>query len=223
MSSIFYIFGLLLCVLAAQAENLTKEQQRILLDFQEAHLILEQAKAREAEVEIEHEQMIGLKERGVVTGQELRMARERFERARQERQRADLNLQRAFLNSLADATHLTVVNGQKYGVEGDKVRVRLTLRNDSDLNLAQMVDQRPPTLRHQRPRPRRRVAVAGEQHLRHHPRRPTSWSASPTKSTSRCWLSARKSKSRSACSVPRSRTSPCNSNTSTARTSTSFT
>ena len=84
--------------------------------------------------------MIGLKERGVVTGQELRMARERYERAREERQRADLNLQRAFLNSLADATHLTVVNGQKYGVEGDKVRVRLTLRNDSDLNLAQMVD-----------------------------------------------------------------------------------
>ena len=36
MSSIFYIFGLLLCALAAQAENLTKEQQRILLDFQEA-------------------------------------------------------------------------------------------------------------------------------------------------------------------------------------------
>ena len=141
MSLIFYVFGLLLCALAAQAENLTKEQQRILLDLQEAHLILEQAKAREAEVEIEHEQMIGLKERGVVTGQELRIARERFERARQERQRADLNLQRAFLNSLADATHLTVVNGQKYGVEGDKVRVRLTLRNDSDLHLAQMVDQ----------------------------------------------------------------------------------
>ena len=140
MSSIFYIFGLLLCAFAAQAENLTKEQQRILLDFQEAHLILEQAKAREAEITIEHEQMIGLKERGVVTGQELRMARERYERAREERQRADLNLQRAFLNSLADATHLTVVNGQKYGVEGDKVRVRLTLRNDSDLNLAQMVD-----------------------------------------------------------------------------------
>ena len=140
MSSILYVFGLLVFALAAQSETLTKEQQRILLDFQEAHLILEQAKAREAEITIEHEQMIGLKERGVVTGQELRMARERYERARQERQRADLNLQRAFLNSLADATHLTVVNGQKYGVEGDKVRVRLTLRNDSDLNLAQMVD-----------------------------------------------------------------------------------
>ena len=36
---------------------------------------------------------------------------------------------------------MTVVNGQKYGVEGDKVRVRLTLRNDSDLHLAQMVDR----------------------------------------------------------------------------------
>ncbi|MCY3788308.1 MAG: hypothetical protein OXH63_05915, partial [Gemmatimonadetes bacterium] len=141
MSSIFYIFGLLLCVLAAHAENLTKEQQRILLDLQEAHLILEQAKAREAEAKIEHDQMIGLKERGVVTGQELRTVREDYERAREERQRAELNLQRAFLNSLADATHLTVVNGQKYGVEGDKVRVRLTLRNDSDLNLAQMVDR----------------------------------------------------------------------------------
>ena len=141
MSSIFYIFGLLLCALAAQAENLTKEQQRILLDLEEAHLILEQAKAREAEVEIEYEQMIGLKERGVITGQELRSVREDYERAREERQRADLNLQRALLNSLADATHLTVVNGQKYGVEGDKVRVRLTLRNDSDLRLAKMVDQ----------------------------------------------------------------------------------
>ena len=140
MSSIFYLFVLLLCALAAQAENLTKEQQRILLDLQEAHLILEQAKAREAEIEIEHEQMIGLQERGVVTGQELRIAREGYERARQERQRAELNLQRAFLHSLSDATHLTVVNGQKYGVEGDKVRVRLTLRNDSDLHLAQMVD-----------------------------------------------------------------------------------
>ncbi len=140
MSSIFYLFVLLLCALAAQAENLTKEQQRILLDLKEAHLTLEQAKARESEVEIEHDQMIGLKERGVVTGQELRMAREDYERAREERQRAELNLQRAFLHSLSDATHLTVVNGQKYGVEGDKVRVRLTLRNDSDLNLAQMVD-----------------------------------------------------------------------------------
>ena len=49
MSSIYYALGLLLCALAAQAENLTKEQQRILLDLQEAHLILEQAKAREAE------------------------------------------------------------------------------------------------------------------------------------------------------------------------------
>jgi hypothetical protein len=141
MFSIFYVFALLVCALVAQAENLTKEQQRILLDLEEAHLMLEQTKAREAEVEIEYEQMIGLKERGVITGQELRIARERFERARQERQRADLSLQRAFLHSLADATHLTVVNGQKYGVEGDKVRVRLTLRNDSDLHLAQMVDQ----------------------------------------------------------------------------------
>ena len=132
MSSIFYIFGLLLCALAAHAETLTKEQQRILLDLQEAHLILEQAKAHEAEVEIEYEQMIGLQERGVITGQELSTARERYERTREERQRADLNLQRAFLHSLSDATHLTVVNGQKYGVEGDKVRVRLTLRNDSD-------------------------------------------------------------------------------------------
>ena len=58
MSSIYYVLGLLLCVLTAHAENLTKEQQRILLDLQEAHLILEQAKAREGEVEIEHEQMI---------------------------------------------------------------------------------------------------------------------------------------------------------------------
>ena len=38
MSSIYYVLGLLLCVLAVHAENLTKEQQRILLDLQEAHL-----------------------------------------------------------------------------------------------------------------------------------------------------------------------------------------
>ena len=150
MYSIFYVIGLLVCALAADAEILTKEQQRILLDLEEAHLTRQQAQAHEAEIAIEHEQMIGLKERGVVTGQELRRARERFERAGQMRQQADLNLQRAFLNSLSDATHLTVVNGQKYGVEGDKVRVRLTLRNDSDLHLAQMVD-----------RARRRYAING--------------------------------------------------------------
>ena len=143
MSSIYYVYalGLLLCALSAQAKNLTKEQQRILLDLEEAHLIREQAKAHEAEITIEHEQMIGLQERGVVTGQELRIARQRYERALEERQRAELNLQRAFLNSLADATHLTVVNGQKYGVGNDKVRVKITLRNDSDLQLAQMVDR----------------------------------------------------------------------------------
>ena len=141
MFSLSYIFVLLFFSLASDAASLTKEQQRILLDLEEAHLTLEQAKAREAEIEIEYEQMTGLKERGVVTGQELSSARERYERTRQERQRADLNLQRTFLNSLGDATHLTVVNGQKYGVEGDKVRVRLTLRNDSDLDLAQMVDR----------------------------------------------------------------------------------
>ena len=141
MYSTFCVFILLLCAFAADAANLTKEQQHILLDLQEAHLILEQAKAHEAEIEIEHEQMTGLQERGVVTGQELRIAREGYERARQERQRAELNLQRTFLNSLGDATHLTVVNAQKYGVKDDEVHVRLTLRNDSDLHLAQMVNQ----------------------------------------------------------------------------------
>ena len=141
MSPIYYALGLLLCALTAQAENLTKEHQRILLDLEEAHLIREQAKAHEAEISIEHEQMIGLQERGVITGQELRIARQRYERAVEERQRAELNLQRAFLSSLSDATHLTIVKGQKYGVEDDKVRVRVTLRNDSDLHLAQMVDR----------------------------------------------------------------------------------
>ena len=141
MSSIYYALGLLLYALTAQAENLTKEHQRILLNLEEAHLVREQAKAHEAEITIEHEQMIGLQERGVITGQELRIARQRYERAVEERQRAELNLQRAVLNSLSDATHLTIVKGQKYGVEDDKVRIRITLRNDSDLHLAQMVDR----------------------------------------------------------------------------------
>ena len=139
--SLLITLGLLLSVLSAQSENLTKEQQRILLDLEEAHMGLEQAKAREVEAAIEHEQMSGLKERGVVTGQELRQSHEKYERAKEERQRATLALQRTLLNSLGDATHLTVVNGQKYGTEGNKVRVRLTLRNDSDLHLAQMVDR----------------------------------------------------------------------------------
>ena len=83
---------------------MTKEQQRILLDLEEAHMGLEQAKAREAEAAIEHEQMNGLKERGVVTGQELRQSHEKYERAKEERQRATLALQRTLLNSLGDAT-----------------------------------------------------------------------------------------------------------------------
>ena len=43
MYSIFYVFGLLVCALAADAEILTKEQQRILLDLEEAHLTRQQA------------------------------------------------------------------------------------------------------------------------------------------------------------------------------------
>ena len=119
---------------------LTKEQRRILLDLEESHLKLRHAEAREAEASIEYEQMTGLQERGVVTGQELRFSREKYERSMERRASAELDLQRTLLGSLSDATHISVESGQKFGTADGKVRVRIVVRNHSDFELAQVVE-----------------------------------------------------------------------------------
>ncbi len=121
--------------------DMTKEERIMLLELQKADVALRQAESQRNQKKSEYEQMIDLKKRGVVTGDELNSAREEYEEAEAQYKNAQISLEETLLNFLKDATHISVVRGEKYKSRDDRRIARIVIKNSSDVRLASMVEE----------------------------------------------------------------------------------
>jgi len=121
--------------------DMTKEERMMLLELQKADVALKQAESQRNQKKSEYEQMIELKKRGVITGDELNRAREEYERAEMLYKNAQISLEETLLNFLKDATHISVVRGEKYRNSEGRNIARIVIKNTSDVKLASMVEE----------------------------------------------------------------------------------
>lgn len=123
------------------SEEMTKEERQMLLSLERAEVRLAQAKSQLEEGYNEWKQMIDLKERGIVTGDELNQSRRKYESALVEYKNADIELEQTLLGFLGDATYISVIEGQKYKTGADTYVARVVLKNTSNIRLARLVER----------------------------------------------------------------------------------
>ena len=122
-------------------QEITKEERQMLLSLERAEVRLAQAGSYLKERYNEWQQMIDLKERGIVTGDELNQSRRKYESALVEYKNADIELEQTLLGFLGDATYISVIEGQKYKIGSDTYVARIVLKNTSNIRLARLVER----------------------------------------------------------------------------------
>ncbi|RKY57320.1 MAG: hypothetical protein DRP94_09185 [Candidatus Latescibacterota bacterium] len=138
MKPIWTLSGIVVMLVAtyAPAREMTKREKAMRLQLERAELVLEQAKSEYEKQRQRYEEMKELKARGIITGDELNSAREAYERAKVALKEAQINLEQTVLGFVEEATHISIIRAQKYRAEDGTRRVRLTLKNTSDVKAA---------------------------------------------------------------------------------------
>ena len=114
----------------------TKEEMLNRLKLQEARLLVSEAMAAKERAARDYEEMRRLFMEKTLTLKEINDARLAMENAELTYQRALINLETTKLDFLKDATHLTIMVAKKYRTEDNRRRVDITMRNNSNVDLA---------------------------------------------------------------------------------------
>ncbi|RKY70297.1 MAG: hypothetical protein DRQ24_09510, partial [Candidatus Latescibacterota bacterium] len=122
--------------LPQQQTQMTKEERAMQLQLEKAELALEQAKSNFEKQKQRYEEMKRLKEQGIITGDELNSAREAYENAKVALKNAQISLDQTVLGFVEEATHISIVRAQKYRARDGSRRVRLVLKNTSNVKAA---------------------------------------------------------------------------------------
>ncbi|MCD6170129.1 MAG: hypothetical protein J7J76_06255 [Candidatus Latescibacteria bacterium] len=122
--------------LPQQQTQMTKEERAMQLQLEKAELALEQAKSNFEKRKQRYEEMKRLKEQGIITGDELNSAREAYENAKVALKNAQISLDQTVLGFVEEATHISIVRAQKYRARDGSRRVRLVLKNTSNVKAA---------------------------------------------------------------------------------------
>ena len=130
------VFGVPARALSEPQDRMTKEERAMQLELERAELIRDQARSNFEKQKQKYEEMKLLKERGIITGDELNSAREAYETAKVDLKQAEINLDQTILGFVEDATHVSIVQAQKYKTREGARRVRLTLKNTSNVKAA---------------------------------------------------------------------------------------
>ncbi len=122
--------------LSQQETQITKEERAMQLQLEKAELALEQARSNFEKQKQRYEEMKKLKEQGIITGDELNSARETYENAKVALKNAQISLDQTVLGFVEEATHISIVRAQKYRARDGSRRVRLALKNTSNVKAA---------------------------------------------------------------------------------------
>jgi len=121
------------------APVLSRDEQLSLLKIRDAKLECDKAQARKDRAQLDLEDTQSLFDDNIVTVNELRKAQQAFKEAKIEYERAQNQLARTRLDFLENATVVRVVDANIFRGENNDVKVRIELKNDSDINKAKVV------------------------------------------------------------------------------------
>ena len=118
--------------------RLTQEERRNRLETQKAKLQLDNARTQMEEAKIDYEEALQLYEERIYDSVKLNKAKQNLDKMVLAYEEAIIELQKVRLNSLGNATLITVVDATKYRNDDNEVMVSVRLKNDGDVDKARM-------------------------------------------------------------------------------------
>ncbi len=118
--------------------RLTQEQRRNRLEAQKARLKLDSARTAMEEAKVDYEEALQLYQERIYDSVRLSKAKQNLDKMTLEYEEAIIELQKVRLNSLGNATLITVVDAIKYRGEDNEIMVSVRLKNDGDVEKARL-------------------------------------------------------------------------------------